>query len=271
MGPSLDWKIPSEAVGTLFVREWPNDKATWTALLAHGYGEHIGRYGHVAEALRSAGAAVVGPDHQGHGRSDGERATIIDFETVVSDLHDAAIRMTAKYSGLPTVLIGHSMGGMIAARYAQRYGSELAALVLSGPMFGSRAVLEQLLAMDPIPDIPLDPATLSRDPAVGHAYADDPLVWHGPFKAPTLRAMLRMMDTIKAASAPGDLPMLWLHGAMDPLVPMAETRPMMQHLRGRHYEEKIYAGAMHEVFNETNKNETIADVIDFVRRHLLAK
>jgi alpha-beta hydrolase superfamily lysophospholipase len=163
------------------------------------------------------------------------------------------------------------MGGMIAARYAQRYGSELAALVLSGPMFGSRAVLEQLLAMDPIPDIPLDPAMLSRDPAVGQVYSDDPLVWHGPFKAPTLRAILRMMDTIEAANAPGDLPMLWLHGATDPLVPMAETRPMMHRLRGSHYEEKIYAGAMHEVFNETNKNEIIGDVIDFVRRHLFAK
>lgn len=268
MAQTQEWTIQSRQGGMRFVNEWPREGAEWIALLCHGYGEHIGRYGHVAEALRAAGAVVVGPDHEGHGRSEGERALIADYEMVLDDLHAVAAHAAQRHPGLPVALIGHSMGGMIAAEYAQRYGHELRALVLSGPMFGSRAVLAQLLAMDPIPEIPLDPATLSRDPAVGKAYAEDPLVWHGPFKAVTLKAMLAAMAHIESGPSLGVLPTLWIHGEADPLVPLAETRPMMEKLRGTRFEEKIYPGAMHEVFNETNKDEVIADVIDFVRRRL---
>jgi alpha-beta hydrolase superfamily lysophospholipase len=266
MADIKEWSIQSKTGSPRYVRVWPNETASWIALLSHGYGEHIGRYDHVAHALRTAGAAVVGPDHEGHGHSGGEPARIDDFEVVVDDLHLAAERALEEHSGLPMALIGHSMGGMIAARYAQRHGRELKALVLSGPMFGAREVLGQLMALDPIPDIPLDPAVLSRDPSVGKAYASDPLVWHGPFKRPTLQAMTAAMDTIEAGPPLGNLPTLWIHGESDLLVPLEATRPMMAQLRGQTFEEKIYAGAMHEVFNETNREEVIADVIGFIRR-----
>ncbi len=151
MRETMQWAINGQR-GRINVREWPNEHAQWLAVLAHGYGEHIGRYSHVAEAFRQAGAAVIGPDHQGHGTSEGERVAIEDFEDVVTDLHTVTLRASEKYHHLPIVLIGHSMGGMIAARYGQRYGNELAALVLSGPMVGARALVEQLLSLDPIPD-----------------------------------------------------------------------------------------------------------------------
>ncbi len=270
MPETTQWTIDGQH-GRITVQEWPNEHAQWLAVLAHGYGEHIGRYSHVAEALRQAGAAVVGPDHQGHGKSEGERALIEDFEEIITDLHTVTQQALEKYSGLPVVLIGHSMGGMIAARYGQRYGNELVALVLSGPMFGSRAMVEQLLSLDPIPDIPLDPAVLSRDTSVGEAYASDPLVWHGPFKRPMLEAMKRELDTIETGPSYGNLPLLWIHGELDPLVPLAATRPVVEHLRGTRFEEHIYPGALHEIFNETNQDEVIADVIAFVQRVLFQK
>lgn len=86
MGESTQWTIDGQR-GHISVREWPNEHALWLAVLAHGYGEHIGRYDHVAQALRQASAAVVGPDYRGHGTSDGERAVIEDFEEVITDLH----------------------------------------------------------------------------------------------------------------------------------------------------------------------------------------
>lgn len=265
MGTVEEWALQSRNGGERYVREWPNLTASWIALLSHGYGEHIGRYDHLAAELNAAGAHVLGLDHEGHGRSDGERALIADFEKVIDDLHDVATQAAQKRPGLPMVLVGHSMGGMIAGRYAQRYGHELSALVLSGPMFGTRDVLQQLLAMDPIPEIPLDAGTLSRDPSVGEAYVNDPLVWHGSFKRPTLEAMISAMDSVEAAPGLGKLPMLWIHGESDMLVPMAPTRPMIVHLGGERFHEKIYPGAMHEVFNETNKDEVIADVIAFIK------
>ena len=72
-----------------------------------------------------------------------------------------------EHPGRPVVLLGHSLGGLIAARYAQRYGDTLAALVLSSPEVGRWDAVGQLLAYDEIPDVPLDITTLSRDPAVG--------------------------------------------------------------------------------------------------------
>jgi alpha-beta hydrolase superfamily lysophospholipase len=270
MPETTQWTINGQR-GRITVQEWPNEHARWLAVLAHGYGEHIGRYGHVAQALHRAGAAVIGPDHQGHGKSEGERAQIEDFEKVVTDLHTVTLQALEKYSGLPVVLIGHSMGGMIAGRYGQRYGDELTALVLSGPMFGGRALVQQLLSLDPIPEIPLDPAALSRDPSVGEAYASDPLVWHGPFKRPMLVAMKRELDIIDAGPSYGNLPLLWIHGELDPLVPLAATRPVIEHLRGDRFEEHVYPGALHEIFNETNQNEVIADAIAFVQRVLSQK
>ena len=248
----------------IVVRVWPAGRPRYVAVLAHGYGEHIGRYEHVADVLVRHGAAVYGPDHMGHGRSGGERVLITDFEDVVTDLHAAAGQARAVHPGLPMVLIGHSMGGMIAARYAQRYGDGLAALVLSGPVLGPRIAIRTLLELEEIPDVPIDTATLSRDPEVGAAYAADPLVWHGPFKRPTVEAFDRCLATISSGGRLGALPTLWVHGAADELVPLKDTRTGIEEIRGDRFTEIIYPGARHEVFNETNRDEVLADVTAFV-------
>src|SRR4051794_15202357 len=125
MAPQWEFTGVGDRIG---VRQWPAGPARYVALLAHGYGEHIGRYEYVAGVLSSHGAAVYGPDHIGHGESGGERVLVADFEDIVTDLHTVAERARADHPGLPVVLIGHSMGGMIAARYAQRYGFSLTAL-----------------------------------------------------------------------------------------------------------------------------------------------
>jgi alpha-beta hydrolase superfamily lysophospholipase len=147
--------------GTIVVREWPRsggsgsgdgEPAAYVALLAHGYGEHIGRYDHVAAALlRHGAAAVYGPDHMGHGKSAGERVLVEDYEEIITDLHTVERDARAAHPDLPVVLIGHSMGGLIAARYAQRYGSGLAALVLSGPVLGKWTPVISLLELDETP------------------------------------------------------------------------------------------------------------------------
>lgn len=116
------------------------------------------------------------------------------------------------------------MGGIVAARYAQRWGDELAALVLSAPVIGGNPAFEQLLGMDPIPDVPIDPAVLSRDPAVGEAYAADELVYHGPFARATLESLIGAMSRIAEGPGLGDLPTLWIHGTEDALGAGARCR-----------------------------------------------
>jgi alpha-beta hydrolase superfamily lysophospholipase len=147
---SRDWELPGGSNGSerLFARAWApqGSEPSWLAVLVHGYGEHIGRYEHVAEALCAAGAAVYGLDHRGHGRSSGERVLIEDFDGVAEDVHRLITQARNAYRTLPLVVIGHSMGGMISARYAQLHPEELAGLALSGPVLGRWGAVEQLLS-----------------------------------------------------------------------------------------------------------------------------
>ncbi|MCB0864651.1 MAG: lysophospholipase [Solirubrobacterales bacterium] len=251
--------------GKLEVTTWPNPDATFLVLLVHGYGEHIGRYQHVAERLVAEGAVVVGPDHRGHGRSAGERALIERGEDLTDDLRLVAERAQAEHPGLPVVLIGHSMGGLIATRYAQEHGGELAALVLSAPIVGGNPAMEALLDLDPIPEVPIDPAGLSRDPAVGEAYAADPLIYHGPFLRPTLESLFEgAARAAEAGPLPGGLPTLWIHGTEDPLAPIEQAEAAFERLAGDDFRRRIYEGAAHEVFNETNREEVLDDVCEFI-------
>ncbi|WP_105969843.1 alpha/beta hydrolase [Streptomyces geranii] len=265
--------------GKIAVREWsrhttgsdserPLEPPRFLALLSHGYAEHTGRYAELAGVLVAHGATVLGPDHQGHGGSAGERAVIEDFEDVVTDLHTVVDHARAAHPDVPVVLIGHSTGGLIAARFAQRYGDELAALVLSAPVLGSWDFPGRLLALDEIPDRPINPAALSRDPAVQTAYAADPLVWHGPMRRPTLEAFVRTLETVAKSGDIGALPLLWLHGDDDRLVPLAGSRVGVEELRGTDWTERILPGARHDVFLETDRAAAFAELTAFVDRVL---
>ncbi|MGO4001660.1 lysophospholipase [Pseudomonas fluorescens] len=258
------------STGRLAVHEWESSEPLFLALLVHGYGEHLGRYDYVAHRLRTQGAYVFGPDHQGHGQSDGERVLIHDFASVVDDLYQVAQSMVSRHPGLPLVLIGHSMGGLIATRYAQLYSETLAALVLSGPLLGRKTAITSLLDLPSIPNEPLDVSTLSRDPSVGEKYADDPLIWHGPFKRPTLLAMQVILNTIDRGPKLGKLATLWLHGGGDRLVRMEETRTSLNAISGEHFEMEIYPNARHEIFNETNKEVVLNRALIFIDSVLMS-
>ncbi len=267
--PSTDLHLDGHA-GPLVGRRWAASDPTWVALLVHGYGEHVGRYEHVATRLTAAGAAVWGVDHVGHGRSDGERVLVTDIDLVVEDVRRLEEAARAAHPGLPVVLVGHSMGGLIGARYAQRHGTDLAAVALSGPVLGEWAAVTALLGAEEIPDVPIDPAALSRDAAVGEAYVADDLVWHGPFKRPTLQALVTAMARVTDDGAVTATPLLWLHGEEDPLVPIGPSRTGWEALSAGNpeAEQHTYPGARHEIFNETNHDEVLGDLLAFVGRHV---
>lgn len=254
--------------GNIVARRWdPQDAPTFVVLLSHGYGEHTGRYGHVAARLNDDGAVVYAPDHYGHGRSAGDQAVVFSVDDMATDL--ASLREIAReeHPDLPLIVLGHSLGGLIATRFVQTQTPPVA-LVLSGPLLGVDAATLALAEMDPIPEVPVDPDTLSRDPAVGEAYAGDPLVYHGGFARETLQGIGAAIGQVAADKGFGTLPTLWIHGEADALVPYEPVRAAMEHLRGPATEEKVYPEAKHEIFNETNQDEVLDDVIAFVNRAL---
>jgi alpha-beta hydrolase superfamily lysophospholipase len=211
-------------VGRVRVRRWPAGNPARLAVLAHGYGQHIGRRAHVAEALAERGSVVVGPHHVGHGSSSGEQALAEDFDLLVGDLR--GVVQDAR-GDLPVVMVGHSMGGLIATRYAQRHREDLAGLGLSGPRSVS-----------------------ARSSRGG--------------RRP--RSCRRIRSTWPCCRAIGDLPLLHVHGAEDQLVPAALARPVVERLAGPDSELHVIEGARHEVFNEIGKEETIGLVVRFAAR-----
>jgi alpha-beta hydrolase superfamily lysophospholipase len=250
--------------GNIFIRRWDATSPQRIVVLAHGYGEHSGRYEHVAQRLAADGAVVYAPDHHGHGRSDGERGLVSDIELLVDDLAAVLALAQAEHPGLPSALLGHSLGGIVVTRLVQRGDQGLSALVLSGPVIGGNPAFEGLLAMDPIPDVPIDPAILSRDPKVGEAYASDPLVYHGPLSRATLEAIFAAVAAIAEGPGLGALPTLWIHGEEDGLAPLEPTRAAIERVRGDQLEEQIYPGARHEVLNETNREDVLDEVASFL-------
>jgi alpha-beta hydrolase superfamily lysophospholipase len=254
--------------GTLYAEVWPHPDARYIAIVVHGYAEHIGRYAHVIERLAADGATVYGLDHLGHGRSEGERALITEGEHLTTDLQLLVELARSENPDLPVVMIGHSMGGLIATRYAQTHPGNLDALVLSGPVIGANPAIAALLVLDPVPEVPIDPAVLSRDPAVGEAYLADPLVYNGPFKPETLRALFAGVAAVAEGPGFGSLPVLWIHGADDALVPYGSVAEAFEHVRGEASEERAYPGARHEIFNETNRDEVLDDVVAFINAQI---
>lgn len=239
---------------------------TRIAVVVHGYAEHGGRYRHVADALAESGTVTLLPDHLGHGRSDGERALIVDFEHVVDDLEELVSIAEKNHPGLPIVMIGHSMGGLLTARFVQRNPKRLAGAAFLGAVLGDWKWAREVLALPELPSVDSDPNGMSRDPDVCKEYAEDPLVYHGTYKRPLLEAEVVCLDRFNDEIDQITIPVLFMHGADDPFVPPADSQDAVERMASTDKTFFVYEEARHELVNETNRAEVIRDLRDFVER-----
>lgn len=253
--------------GDVFVRRWePAGTPTAVVVIVHGYAEHGGRYAHVAEAFAAHGWATIAPDHLGHGRSAGERALIADFSHVVDDLHTTVELAEAAHPGVPIVMVGHSMGGLLTARFVQRSPDRLAGAAFLGAVLGDWPWARAVLAEPSLPEEPSDPDGMSRDPMTNRAYAEDPLVYHGGYKRPLLVSEVATLDAFRAEIDRIRIPVACLHGSADPFVPAGPTVQAVVDMASTDTLIRIYPGAKHELVNETNRAEVLADLVGAVRR-----
>ncbi len=265
----------------LLLRTWLPDPQRYpeplgTVLLVHGLAEHCGRYPHVAAALCALGLRVRAYDHRGHGASGGPRMVVPGPNAYLDDLaeiHDAAVR---QWNELPIVL-GHSMGGLIAARFATARVRPIRALILSSPALALRlsstmlTMHRVLLALVPrmrVPN-PIDARLLSHDPEVARAYRTDPLV-QGTISASVLETFMRGMAQAQADASRLEAPMLMLVGGADRVVDPQGSRSFFDNAPKDLRDMVWFDTGYHEIFNEAEplRGEVFAALTDWLRRHL---
>jgi len=274
-------ELPFEGAGgvDLFGRAWLPDDPERSVLLVHGWAEHSGRYDHVGAWLAARGCAVHAYDHRGHGRSGGPRGHARRFADYLDDLEIALARARAEAPGLPIFLLGHSMGGLVVAAFLVERDPELAGAVTSGAALSvtdvpGRVQLALLRLLGRIaPRLrmarPIDTQALSRDPEVGRAYAEDPLV----LRRMTLglgAAFLGAVGRTLPAASRVRVPMLLLHGADDPLCPAEGSRAFHAALGAPGSELRIYPGLRHEILNEPEQETVLEDLLGWMQRVELA-
>lgn len=264
-----------EGVGgvDLYWQGWlPDGEPRGVLLIAHGLGEHSGRYTNVVDTLVPDGWAVYGVDHRGHGRSTGPRVHVERYEHWLADFETFRRAVVARHPGRPVFLLGHSMGGQIALAYALDHQDDLAGLVLSAPALGNssvpaaaRLVLKAVARAAPrVRAKVVDVSKISKDRRVVDAYDADPLVHHGHPTLGLSLALLGQFDVLPERARTLRLPLLLLHGTDDALTDPAGTRVLAEACGSPDQTVRWYDGLWHEIFNEPERERPLGDLREWL-------
>lgn len=257
---------------------WASDvPAQAVVILAHGLGEHARRYDHVAQRLSEAGLVMYALDHRGHGRSGGKRVRVRDIAEYTGDFDTLVGIATREHPGLKRIVLGHSMGGGIVFAYGVERPDNYDLMVLSAPAVTTQDLVSPVVAFVAkvlgvvAPGLPvqqLDTDAISRDPAVVETYNKDPLVYHGRVPTGIGRVLLQVGETMPRRAPALTAPLLVFHGSVDRLIPVDGSRRLIECVGSTDVELKVYPGLYHEVFNEPERNEVLADVVSWITKRL---
>lgn len=259
----------------IFRRQWTPSVERCTMVLVPGAAEHSGRYHHVGRYFAARGVGVYALDHRGYGRSGGQRGHVSAFADYVADLHIYVESVWAR-AGRRPVMVGHSMGGLIALSYALSYPEPLAGLVLSSPSLGLlrwqrrlAPVLGALLRLLP-PRLSLpgrvDARLVSQDRFTVSAYAVDPLICR-KVTPRWVREFLEQLRRVAEQTAGLAVPSLWLQARDDRLVDPDATHRLFTDVKQPDKQFVWYPGRFHEIFNDPRREEVFADILKWLAAH----
>ncbi len=260
----------------LHLHTWPEPAAParGSVLMVHGLGEHGGRYAHVAAHLTQAGWAVAGYDQRGHGRSGGPRGGMAGADSLLADLGLLIGHTRSRLPG-PLVLLGHSMGGLVAGRYVAEglsaqpapWWQPVDALVMSSPALdpGMGLALKLLLALAAplLPNLALGngltPEWVCSDPAVVRAYVADPL--NHDRVTPRLARFIVDGGAFVRRQAPGwRTPTLLLYAGADRCVAPRGSSAFAAAAPRAVLQSRRYDSLAHEIFNEPEQARVLVDL-----------
>ncbi len=263
-----------------YIHQWlPEQTSKSVVIIVHGIGEHGGRYEHVARHLTALGYAVYAPDHHGHGRSGGRRGYFESVEQPSADLAEAITNIQTDHPDTPFFVYGHSMGSLIALRYALQHQDQLTGLMVTGtPLHTDQLYPHTLRVLAPwanriapgLPLIPLAVQGISRDPQVIKAAIDDPLTYYGPVRLRMAYFILAESQYLREQVRQLRLPLLILHGADDLISPASGSEFLYQQAQSTDKTLKIYPDLYHEIHNEPEQMTVLEDVANWLNQRTMS-
>jgi alpha-beta hydrolase superfamily lysophospholipase len=302
-GGASSFTLANEGVEVVVDRTLPPGQTKGVVLIAHGMAEHAARYARFASELAACGYAVYAPDHRGHGRTAGADDRLgwagdDGWNGMLRDLASLADVVRERHPGTPLILFGHSMGSVLAQRFAQLHGASLRGLILSGtfgsaPKIGAGIAAAQVLALtrggrSPSPlqstmfadfnqAFSQQPGFewLSGDAAEVRAYVDDPrcgFTFSNRLLLDMLRGYVQTWKPRNERAVPRDLPVLLFSGELDPVgrntAAVTELADRYRALGLVDVTVKFYPGGRHEMLNEINRDEVVRDVLAWLDAHV---
>lgn len=289
----------------IHLHEWkPKLTPTCVVVIAHGMGEHGGRYGQLAHQLSAQGYAVYAPDHRGHGRTAGSKSKFGHFadrngwNLVVEDLRAVIEQVHKEHPDLPIILFGHSMGSLITRRYIQLYGDHIHGVILSGTSGdpGIMGNIGKLIAQWEIKRAGLTTHSpllttllfggfnkkfrpnrttydwLSRDSNEVDQYMSDEWVgmtFSAGFFYDLITGVHELNKPQQLLRTPKQLPILIFSGEQDPVgnftKGVVQTYNRFRKMGIEDVTLKIYKDARHEMTKELNREEVFSDIISWIR------
>lgn len=261
------------------VFSWIPENPKATVVIAHGYADHARRFAHVAEYLVDQGYVVYAADQRGHGGSKGDSHGYFErFSTQRDDLARVIAWAGDERKDLPLFLLGHSMGGLLSLYYVLGDQSALKGLLLSATFMTTskdvpavqaiavRAINRVAPRMAVVPRV--DASLLSHEQSVVNSYLTDPDVFQGK---PSARVSVEAVDTsdhVLANLGKITLPILVMHGTADRIANPKYSQIIYDSVGSKDKTLKLYDGFYHEIMNETDKARVLADVGDWLARHM---
>jgi alpha-beta hydrolase superfamily lysophospholipase len=244
----------------------PEETPKAIILLVHGLVEHSGRYMNMVNFFVPKSYAVYGFDHIGHGKTPGQRTRVDKFTDFTDNIKIYFDHVQSWHQGLPIILFGHSMGGLISANYLLDYQDELSAAVLSGPPLILPDIVSRTLGGLISKFVPwlglirIDPNDVCRDQAVVQEYIDDPLVYNGRISAKLLTEIVKGMQRINDEVSKIHLPLCMVPGGADKLADPAGSQMLYDKVSSQQKFIQIYDGLYHEVLNEPEHPQVLKDI-----------
>ena len=265
----------------LFYRTITTPNERFRVVASHGLGEHSGRYGHVAGRLVPMGASLWIPDHRGHGQSTGKRGHVNDFSDYVNDLKQVVDLAAAdNTANLPILLLGHSMGSLIAILFAGRYPQSIDGLILSSPLLDlpstpslmMRTIAGILSALWPTfsMDNNLDPTAISHDRHEVDRYLQDQWV-HSRISARWCTCCMAAMATATQSPEAVQVPVLMQVAGADRLVNATAALDYFETLTVADKSLCHYENLFHEIYNEAlpDREKVLADLKRWIAERYL--